>query len=179
MENAFSEHRKLILWGMMGSGKTFMSVKLSDSIDIPFLDLDQIIEEKSGCSISELFQRFGESRFRAVEHDLLKEILAFPQSLILALGGGTACFQRNQDLFQPDDLTIYLRCSIPVLMTRLINERDKRPMLADQNDSLDDRIRNLLAERNPWYQKAKIILDVDKPLAYHQLEMIAREYFHT
>lgn len=163
----------------MGAGKTFMANNLSDSIHVPSLDLDQCIEEKSGCSIPELFQRLGESRFRDVEHDMLKEILSIPQSIILALGGGTACFQRNHDLIQPDDLTIYLRCSIPVLKARLINEQEKRPMLVDQNDSLHDRILNLLAERDPWYQQAKIILDVDKPLALHQLVMIATEYFHT
>lgn len=179
MRNATSEHRRLILWGMMGSGKTYLANKLAASLDLPVFDLDQWIEEKTGCLIPVLFQRKGESFFRDLEHEMLHDLLSLPQSFILAVGGGTVCFERNQDLFQSSDLTIYLKCSIPLLKARLINERDGRPMLQQGQIKLHDRIIQLLADREPWYQRAKVILDGDSPLIMHELELIASEYFST
>lgn len=179
MRNVTSEHRKLILWGMMGSGKTYLANKLAATLKIPVFDLDQCIEEKSGFTISVLFQRIGESSFRDVEHDMLNDLLARPQSFILAFGGGTACFERNQDLLQSSDLTVYLQCSIPVLEARLMNEQEeKRPLLKHESAKLHERLCQLVAEREHWYQRAKVILDGDNPRTIQELEIIARDYFY-
>ncbi len=179
MKTPSSKHQKLILWGMMGSGKTFLGSRLSSALNMPFIDLDQHIEEKCGLSITELFDRFGEPHFRNLEHDKLMDVLGLPHQVILALGGGTACYERNQDLFLPHFLTIYLRCSSLVLEDRLNSRQEDRPLLMSRSVDLHQRINQLLEERAIWYEQANIILDADDANVFSQLNKIASDYFHS
>lgn len=179
MENALSEHRKLILWGMMGSGKTYLASRLSSFMDVPFLDLDQYVEQLSGQTIRDLFLHFGEDHFRDLEHETLVDVLGKPRQLIVALGGGTPCFQRNQDLFLHDCLTVYLQCSEHALAARLIDHHDHRPLLDTQWGDLELRLSSLLAIRASWYERANVIVNAEDPHVLDRLSDIARDYFHS
>ena len=91
---------KIVLLGYMGCGKSTIANRLSKIIDIPFVDLDQYIEEKTNLSVSAIFEQRGEIYFRKVEHELFTELLASQESLIIGLGGGTPCYANNHELLK-------------------------------------------------------------------------------
>ncbi|WP_151894635.1 shikimate kinase [Patiriisocius marinistellae] len=156
---------KIILLGYMGSGKSSIGKSLSKVTNIPFLDLDNVIEEKESISISEIFNAKGEIYFRKREQEILNNVLRDNQSLILALGGGTPCYGTiMQNLNDMDDVTlIYLKASIQELTLRLWEERAHRPMIAHLKDKiqLEDFIRKHLFERNFYYNQASKKIDTD------------------
>lgn len=149
----------------MGSGKSTLGEALSKTLDMPFLDLDNVIEQREGGSIQEIFKRKGEIYFRKKEAAYLQEVLETKESMILALGGGTPCYGTvMQDLHDREDVTtIYLKASIDVLTNRLWPEKEHRPLIAhlDDEELLNDFIRKHLFERKFFYLQAHITIDID------------------
>src|SRR5208282_4965089 len=80
-------HRRLVLTGFMGSGKTTVGPLVAERLGWSFVDVDDVIAAEAGCSIPELFRRDGEAAFREREHDAIAR-LAGGDALVLALGGG-------------------------------------------------------------------------------------------
>ncbi|MGJ8666447.1 MAG: shikimate kinase [Patiriisocius sp.] len=156
---------KIILLGYMGSGKSSVGKSLSRVINVPFFDLDAVIEEKLKMSISEIFKVKGEIYFRKTEEEILKELLKKNQKMIVALGGGTPCYGTIMNELNEMDTVelIYLKASVQELTTRLWTEKQHRPMIAHLKDSieLDDFIRKHLFERNFYYNQATIKIDTD------------------
>ncbi len=87
--------RKIVLLGYMGCGKSTIANILSKTTNIPFVDLDKIIEEKTNLSINQVFEKYGEIYFRKLEHDVFVELLNSPDNAIIGLGGGTPCYANN------------------------------------------------------------------------------------
>lgn len=158
--------RKIILLGYMGCGKSTIANKLSERTAIPFLDLDQYIENQSQLSIKELFQKYGEIYFRKLEHDALVTLLEKNENLIIGLGGGTPCYANNHELLQrPDVVSIYLKASIATLFERLSRNKSNRPLIANLNDAeLQEFIAKHLFDRSYYYNQAqhKVIVDDKK-----------------
>ncbi|MGJ5641225.1 shikimate kinase [Formosa sp. S-31] len=154
----------IILLGYMGSGKSTLGRKLAESLNIPFIDLDDYIEEKEGLSISELFAQKGEIYFRKKEHEHLKAILENQSDVVLALGGGTPCYANNMELIKtyPKTKSVYFKASIGELVKRLKHERAKRPILSrfESEDDLTEFIGKHLFERVPFYSQADVTLEV-------------------
>ncbi|MBK7343472.1 MAG: shikimate kinase [Saprospiraceae bacterium] len=173
------EYRKLILWGMMGAGKTTAARFLSSKLGIAMIDLDEYLSERSGHTIQGLFSHLGEAGFRDREHLAFRDVLAQPRPLILAPGGGTPCFERNNQLIRHHDMTIYLRCRIETLVNRLKNELNSRPLLASHSEDLHQKISQLLSERTCWYEQARFIVDADDPDADDRLLSLATAFFTT
>ena len=88
-ESVWGEKKHIILIGMPGSGKTTMGRKLSTLLHLPFLDLDEEIENGFGKSVPDLFREHGEEVFRKLEHKFLKKIVAENKAFVLSTGGGT------------------------------------------------------------------------------------------
>jgi len=152
---------RIFLIGYMGSGKTTFGRLIAKSQNLMFLDLDTFIEEKYLKSVSELFDEVGESEFRKMERDALREVCRFENCLI-ATGGGTPCFFDNMELMNKAGETIYLRTSIDELVDRLKLSRSKRPLLSQQSDAeLKEHISQMLNKREACYMRAKFILDTD------------------
>ena len=154
---------KIILLGYMGSGKSTIAQKLALSLNLPFIDLDQYIEQNENVSIKKLFESNKEIKFRKLEHQYLKELLANNDSFVLSLGGGTPCYANNHLLLQGDNITsVYLKASIETLTNRLKHEKDSRPLLANQpDDELSEFIAKHLFERSYFYTHAKHTIKVD------------------
>lgn len=154
---------KLILLGYMGSGKTSIGKKLASFLKFSYMDLDEEIENREKCSVSELFSDKGELYFRKKESDVLYEILDSLNSLVLSTGGGTPCYGSNMEklLSRDDVITIYLKTSLGTLTERLINEKSKRPLISHLNSKveLQEFIGKHLFERAPVYERAQIIID--------------------
>ncbi len=147
----------------MGCGKSSVGRKLSQLLCCPFMDLDSVIEGRTGRSIPDIFANDGEAAFRQMELDTLKNILeeverqsappapshsraAVPSPIVLSLGGGTVMTPECAELVRENTTCIYLRASVDTLTSRLASEAEGRPLLnpahnpgsTDSNNSLNE-----------------------------------------
>lgn len=154
----------IVLLGYMASGKSSVSKSLGKELKLPVIDLDNFIEEKEKCSISEIFESKGEIYFRIKEHQYLKEILEREEAMIISLGGGTPCYAGNMDLIHNyTQHTFYLQTSIPEIINRVKDEKSKRPLISNiADEDLPEFIGKHLFERNAFYQKATHTIFTDK-----------------
>jgi shikimate kinase len=155
--------KKIILCGYMGSGKTTIAQFLSAATQIPYLDLDEVIEKESGKTIAQLFEEEGEIKFRKKEHAAFKGLLDVPEEFILGLGGGTPCYANNHLLLQRDDvISIYLKAGIQELIKRITAQDKARPLVDKlQGQELQDFVGQHLFERSYYYNHAKHAVATD------------------
>lgn len=160
---------KIVLIGYMGSGKSTIARLLSEKLQLNSFDLDYVIEEKEGLTISNIFKDKGEVYFRKSETQHLTSFLQQQKSYILSLGGGTPCYGNNMELLKQNGIiTIYLKASINELYNRLETEKSKRPLLANKtNEEMKDFIAKHLFERNVFYNQSKLIVSVDGKAPEH------------
>lgn len=149
---------RIALVGYMGSGKTSLGQQLAKKIDIPFIDLDQWIEESEGLKITELFATKGEDYFRVKESEALRQVLQNHPSLILATGGGTPCYFDNMNTLNESCKTVYLQCSPKKLLERILSDTNIRPLISSANFDLIDH----LLRREPQYLQSQHILNGDQ-----------------
>ncbi len=157
--------RKIVLIGYMGSGKSKIGQILAQKLDFPFYDLDFLIENELKKSIGEIFSEEGEVFFRKKEHEVFKRVIESNQSYVLSTGGGTPCYANNHLFLANEDVvSIYLKASIPVLVSRLKNEIDKRPLLQSLKDEETfEFIAKHLFDRSYFYNQCKYsVLTDDK-----------------
>jgi shikimate kinase len=168
--------RKIILLGYMGCGKSTIAKTLSRIIRIPFVDLDEYIEEKTNLSINAIFEKHGEIYFRKLEHEFFVELLNSPQQSIIGLGGGTPCYANNHELLKGDNVfSIYLKTSIETLFSRLSANKSKRPLIANKSDEeMKEFIAMHLFERSFYYNQAqyKVVVD-DKTIDQVVLDIVS------
>ena len=148
----------------MGSGKSTIGKSLSIKLNIPFIDLDQFIENQEDESIKSLFDNKGELYFRKLERQALLQLIALKDPAVISLGGGTPCYFDNMEkLVLSKHNSIYLKASIPTLVDRLKKEKNTRPMIAHLNEdnALIEFIGKHLFERNAYYQQAKLTYSID------------------
>lgn len=164
---------KIVLIGYMGSGKSTIGELLAKELECSFLDLDEVLENNLGSSISMLFKLKGEVFFRKKEHQILNELLSGDSSFILSTGGGTPCYSGNMDsMLKQADAVFYLKVSIPGLVKRLIPEKEHRPLIRNiANEDLSEFIGKHLFERNNYYLRAHHIVECD----YKEPKRIAEE----
>ena len=149
----------------MGSGKSTIGKILAENKNFPFIDIDQHIENQCGKTVKKIFETKGELYFRKLERNVLLELLQKQTPSIIALGGGTPCYFDNMEkiISSPHEV-VYLNVSIPVLVERLKKEKKQRPLIAHlgNDDQLTEFVGKHLFERNPFYRKAKLIIDVNQ-----------------
>jgi len=154
---------KIVLVGYMGSGKSTVGRLIAHQLGIPFLDLDDLIEEHTGLSVTDLFAQKGVVHFRKLEQSLLSTVLTEYPSFVLSTGGGTPSFGDNMErILSEADQVIYLQMSVLGLVGRLIKEKSTRPLIAHLTDEeLPGFIGKHLFERMPYYTKATWHISVD------------------
>lgn len=146
------------LIGMMGCGKTTVGKLLSERLCFTFVDTDELIIQKEGCSINEIFALKGENYFRKVEADILKSVLN-SDNQIISTGGGIIKSELNIVLLKEKSKSFYLSADSESLYERVKNDFS-RPLL---KDCTKDKIVTILSQRVLQYQKADYIIDtVDK-----------------
>jgi shikimate kinase len=147
----------VFLVGMPGSGKTTIGNYIAEKHHRPFIDLDAIIENNTHQTISNLFAEKGETDFRNIESNTLKN-LELPPNSIVSLGGGTPCFNNNLQWLKENGTIIYLKQPVNMLIKRLAAEKDTRPLLANTTlENLEEKITQLLLTREVYYLQADIV----------------------
>ncbi|MEN3324792.1 shikimate kinase [Mariniflexile soesokkakense] len=171
----------LILIGYMASGKSTLGRILAKKLNYEFLDLDDYIETNEKSTISDIFKTDGEIYFRKKETHYLRELLESKNNLVLSLGGGTPCYSNNMELILSANHTksIYLKASIPTLITRLKNEKSKRPLIAhiETDELLAEFIGKHLFERSQFYSLANTTVTTDNKTESHIVEELILQLF--
>ena len=145
----------------MGCGKSSLGRKLAKAGGMEFMDMDSIIEQREGASISDIFHYQGEEYFRDAERALIEELGTAEGNMVISTGGGAPAWQNNMELMNSLGATIYLRRTAQQIASRLSpHGRQKRPKLRGLNDEeLVAFMTTNMAEREPFYSKAKYCVD--------------------
>jgi shikimate kinase len=155
--------KKILLLGYMGSGKSVIGKLVAERLEIPFYDLDNLIENRLQISISEIFMQKGEIYFRKMEHLIFNEMMASEDAFVLSLGGGTPCYANNHLLLNGSTTTsVYLNASIDTLSERLASNSTRRPLIAHLDDAaLKEYIAKHLFDRSYFYNQASLKIFVN------------------
>ncbi|HEY9544007.1 shikimate kinase [Prevotella sp.] len=163
--------KRIILLGYMGSGKTTLGNALSKDLGLPFYDLDWYIESRMRQTVKQLFDSVGEEGFRRIERNMLHEVAEF-ENVIVSCGGGTPCFYDNMDYLNGQGATVYLKAEPAVLYSHLKMGKTVRPLLLNKTpDEVKGFIREQLEIREPFYNRAKYILDVNLMDNYDKIQI--------
>ncbi len=158
------EWQTIFLIGLPGSGKSTLGRALQSAGVANFVDLDQAIEERAGMSVREIFAQQGESAFRRLETDTLRSFTDSPGTSghlrIVACGGGTPCFGDNLDHMLASGRVVYLQARRDILIRRLIEAGDSRPLLRGRDaESVGQYVDDLTMRRHPFYSRAHATFD--------------------
>lgn len=151
-------NRTVTLVGMMGAGKSSVGRRLAAKLDVPFRDVDSEIETAAGCSISEIFERYGEEAFRDGERRVVARLLGEPPH-VLATGGGAFMDPKTREAIRDTSISVWIRAPVGILVQR-VKRRDNRPLLktGDPREILE----RLLKEREPIYAEADLTIDSEE-----------------
>ncbi|MDX2074142.1 MAG: shikimate kinase [Alphaproteobacteria bacterium] len=147
--------KPIVLVGLMGAGKSTVGKRLASALGVDFVDSDNEIAEAAGCSISEIFETYGEVMFRDLEQRVLTRLLS-SAPCVIATGGGAFMNAEIREAIISRTLSIWLRADLDVLVER-VSRRDTRPLLktGDKREILQ----RLMDERYPVYAQAAITID--------------------
>ena len=144
--------RNIVLVGLMGAGKSSIGRRLAQRLELPFVDADTEIEAAAGCTIEQIFERYGEGEFREGERRVIERLLQ-GGPMVLATGGGAFMDQRTRAVIAERGVSVWLRAELDVLVQR-VRRRTNRPLLkqGDQRETL----RRLMCQRDPVYGLADL-----------------------
>jgi shikimate kinase len=144
--------RSIVFVGLMGAGKTVIGRRVATMLDLPFIDSDHEIETVSRMTIPDLFQRYGEPEFRALEQRVIQRVLeGGPQ--VLSTGGGAFMNAQTREAVAAHGISVWLKADIDTLMER-VGRKPTRPLL--QNADPRSVMERLMAERYPVYATADV-----------------------
>jgi len=145
---------KIYLVGFMGAGKTTVGRELAARLDVPFFDLDGLVEAAEKTSIKEIFGQHGEPYFRKRERDILRST-RYLDNAVVATGGGTFTFDENIQFIQSEGLSVWLSAPYSLLRGRIGDKAAERPLFRD-----DVAAHELFKNRLRYYRMADVALDV-------------------
>ena len=158
--------KTVALVGMMGAGKTSIGKRLAARLEVPFADADHEIEAAADMTVTEIFAKYGEPEFRRLERSVIARLLADAPH-VLATGGGAYMDETTRAAMKASAFTIWLKAPIDILLGRVRKRQgtDKagdgqgqtRPLLA--NDDMRGTLERLLAQREPTYALADMVLE--------------------
>jgi shikimate kinase len=122
--------RHLVLVGLMGAGKTTVGERCAERLARPFVDTDAVVEATARRSVQELFSEAGESTFRALERDAVRDVTASPAAAVIACGGGAVLDPENRRRLREAGTVVWLRAAPAVLAERVDADGVARPLLA-------------------------------------------------
>lgn len=148
----------IFLYGPSGSGKSTIGEILAQSLNLPFIDLDTSIEAVIGESIAKFMTTQGETAFRDVESDQLQKAVEGEEKVI-ALGGGALLRGKNRGLVESAGAVIFLEADLSTMAARLLQDENKRPLLAGK---LETKLDALLKKREEHYASFPLRVDASQ-----------------
>jgi shikimate kinase len=148
----------VVLVGMPGAGKTSVGRRLAAALGVPFRDADIEIEAAAGCTISDIFELFGEEQFRAGERKVLARLLR-DSPHVLATGGGAFMDATTRAKIKEKAISVWLKADLNLLLER-VTRKDHRPLLRTPDPRAA--MEKLLREREAVYSQADITVMSDE-----------------
>lgn len=147
------EGEKVYLIGFMGAGKSTLAPILAENLGLDWVDTDDLIEEKEGLSIPEIFEYYGEDRFRELEREVIEEVSRSGPKVV-AVGGGAPMDEENWKRMKSTGKVVYLKIGPEEIIGR-VGSDGNRPLLSGLNkEERKEKINKLLKTRHPRYSKA-------------------------
>ena len=151
-------NNKLVLLGMMGSGKSTIGLSLSKKLNTNFFDIDKIIEREENMKVNEIFEKKGEKFFRSLEEKITLSVLKSKNSII-SLGGGSWLNEKiRKETNTNNNVSFWLNWDTSIILER-IKKNNKRPLIKNLNDS---EIVKLILKRSKIYAKANYKIDCNR-----------------
>ncbi len=150
--------KNICIMGLMGSGKSMIGKDLSKYLNLKFYDTDKEIELLTKKKITAIFEEEGEAYFRDIEEKVCIEILT-NDNCVISLGGGSVISKKVRKIIKKNSYSIYLQVKLNNLQNRLKFSR-KRPLF-NENSNKRVILRNLLKDRQKYYEKADLIINND------------------
>jgi shikimate kinase len=154
----FEIKKPIVLVGLMGSGKSTIGYRLAKKLRLSFVDTDNLVEERVGCSISEMYKYAGEQFFNEKEKEILQEVLK-DKPCVISTGGGTFAVEENRKLILEKAVSVWLKADYSIILER-VSRRNTRPLL-EVGDKAET-IKALIEERYPIYGLADIHINSDE-----------------
>lgn len=152
----------IFLYGPPGTGKSTIGKILARNLNLPFVDVDRVIESKAGMSVSQIMEQQGESVFRDTEmaalHETVGHAFRVTNPQVIALGGGALLRDENRALTEAHGTVVLLMAEPTTLLERLKNDKGKRPLLSG---NVQEKLSLLLEQRKEHYSSFAIRLAVD------------------
>lgn len=148
--------RSIVLIGLMGAGKSSIGKRLAKALELPFVDSDEEIVQAAGCSITNIFEVYGEAMFRDLERRVLQRLLTEEHPKVIATGGGAFLNEQTRALIKEKAVSVWLHADIEVLYER-VSRKNNRPLLekGDKRQILEQ----LMKDREPFYRQADITVN--------------------
>lgn len=170
--DADARRSRIALVGLRGAGKSTLGAMLAEKLDVPFIELDRLIEQEAGVSLGVIFDLYGQSGFRRLERRCLDEVIERFPKFVLATGGSLVSEPGTFDRLLTDCFTVWLRATPEDHMQRVIAQGDRRPM-ADNREAMSD-LQRILAGREKLYGQADVTLETSGFSLEENLERLTK-----
>ncbi|MCK5683795.1 hypothetical protein KAJ27_06725 [bacterium] len=153
----FKKRNSIALIGFMGCGKTTIGEKLAARLGYTFVDMDEMIEKKSGMKITEIFSKYGENYFRKLENELLIEHV-YRRRIVVSFGGGVIERKENRVIINENMVPVWLYATISVCLSRI--KKGTRPIL-DCPEPEKKATELFNARRKHYAKTAELVVDAE------------------
>jgi XRE family aerobic/anaerobic benzoate catabolism transcriptional regulator len=154
------EKRVVALVGVRGAGKSTIGRALAEKLQLPFVELDALVEKGSGLSLSALFAMHGEAYYRRLAREVLIRFLAETDAAVIATGGGVVTDREAWRLLQKRSTTVWLQATPEDHWKRVLEQGDVRPGAASPH--AQEELRALLKAREPLYAQSALAVDTSR-----------------
>ncbi len=155
----FTPDRPIVITGLMGAGKSSIGKRLAKALHMPFYDSDNEISEAAACSISDIFEIYGEDLFRDLENRVMRRLLEDEAPAVIATGGGAFINDTIRAMVQDKAISIWLKADLEVLLER-VSRKKTRPLLEKGNKR--EILAKLMEDRTPYYSQATLTVKSDE-----------------
>ena len=151
-----ARRHRIALIGLRGGGKSTLGKLAAERLGVPFIELDREIEKRSGATLSEIFDMFGQETFRRAEREALDDVLRRHKGFVVATSGSIVTEPGTLELLLASCFTVWVKAAPEEHMKRVMAQGDMRPM-ANSARAMEDLV-SILRSREPLYAKADVAL---------------------